>query len=253
MKPIQIRRMKDKNEKFYTDKGELFNLPMKLLIIGRSQLSGKSNFLGNLLLSDDPRLYGDDFEGENIYLFTPSVTDHKLKVIIRNKEIPKSNIFTEMNDDIIDALYENIQEEYEELVEDGERPPNVLFIFDDMSFGGSTKTKAMEKLFCNGRHLNISTIVTAQKYTQIGTCARENSTGIVMFNSTDKQLELMSEDNNYFENKKDFRKLFRTLTEKPHSFMVVNYSNPSEKMYMNNHFQPVGKCGKPKNGECKCP
>ena len=60
-------------------------------------------------------------------------------------------------------------------------------------------------------------------------------------------------DNNYFENKKDFRKLFRTLTEKPHSFMVVNYSNPSEKMYMNNHFQPVGKCGKPKNGECKCP
>ena len=62
---------------------DLFNLPMKLLIIGRSQLSGKSNFLGNLLLSDDPRLYGDDFEGENIYLFTPSVTDHKLKVIIK--------------------------------------------------------------------------------------------------------------------------------------------------------------------------
>ena len=61
MKPIEIKRMKDKNEKFYTNKGDLFNLPMKLLIIGRSQLSGKSNFLGNILLSDDPRLYGDDF------------------------------------------------------------------------------------------------------------------------------------------------------------------------------------------------
>ena len=210
MKPIEIKRMKDKNEKFYTNKGDLFNLPMKLLIIGRSQLSGKSNFLGNILLSDDPRLYGDD------------------------------------------ALYENIQDEYLELIEDGERPPNVLFIFDDMSFGGSTKTKAMEKLFCNGRHLNISTIVTAQKYTQIGTTARENSTGIIMFNSTDKQLELLSEDNNYLQNKKDFRKLFRTLTEKPHSFMVCNYSNPKEKMYMNNHFQPVGKCGKPLDGGCKC-
>jgi hypothetical protein len=23
-------------------------------------------------------------------------------------------------------------------------------------------------------------------------------------------------------------------------------------MYMNNNFQPVGKCGMPKNGGCKC-
>ena len=64
MNKIEIKRMKDKGERHYTDKNDLFNLPMKLLVIGRSQLSGKTNFICSILLDDDPRLYGDDFKGE---------------------------------------------------------------------------------------------------------------------------------------------------------------------------------------------
>lgn len=253
MNKLEIKRMRDKGERHYTNKGDLFNLPMKLLVIGRSQLSGKTNFICSILLDDDPRLYGDDFDGENIYLFSPSATtDHKLKVLIRNKEIPKSNIFKGMDENIIEALYDNIEEEYLEKERDGEKAPNVLFIFDDMSFGGNIHNSAIEKLFCNGRHLNISTIVSAQKYTQLPSVARENATGMVLFNSTDKQLELMSDDNNYFENRKDFKKLFRNLTKEKHAFLVVNYSNDFDKMYMNNNFLAVGKCGKPKGDGCKC-
>ena len=254
MNKLEIKRMKDKGERHYSDKGDLFNLPMKLLVIGRSQLSGKTNFICSILLDDDPRLYGDDFDGENIYLFSPSATtDHKLKVLIHNKEIPKSNIFKNMNEDIIEALYENIQEEYLEHDSEGKKAPNVLFIFDDMSFGKNIHNSAIEKLFCNGRHLNISTIVSAQKYTQLPSVARENATGMVLFNSTDKQLELMSDDNNYFENRKDFKSLFRKLTKEKHQFLVVNYSNSFDKLYMNNNFEPVGKCGKPKGNGCDCP
>tara|TARA_Y100000361_G_C11141324_1_gene335264 strand:+ start:874 stop:1650 length:777 start_codon:yes stop_codon:yes gene_type:complete len=252
-KPIEILRMRDKGENHYTNKGDLFNLPMKLLVIGRSQLSGKTNFIGAMLLSDDKRLYGDDFDGENIYLFSPSATtDHKLKVLIKQKEIPNSNIFPTMNDEIIEIIYESVENNYIEKISENEKPPNVLFIFDDMSFGGKTKTDAVEKLFCNGRHLNISTIISAQKYSQLSTCARENATGMIMFASTDKQLELMSEDNNYYDDKKDFRKLFRKLTSERHSFMAVNYSNDFSKMYLNRHFQPVGKCGGVIGKDCKC-
>ena len=253
MKPIEILRMKDSGESHYTNKGDLFNLPMKLLVIGRSQLSGKTNFIGSILLDEDPRLYKNDFKGENIYLFSPSAkTDHKLKVLIFNKDIPKSNIFKEMNENILDALYENIEEAYLEAIEEKEKPANVLFIFDDMSFGNNTRNSAVEKLFCNGRHLNISTIISAQKYTQLATVCRENATGMILFNSTDKQLDLMSEDNNYFEKKNDFKGLFRKLTNDRHAFLVVNYSNDFEKMYMNNHFQAVGKCGKVKGAGCEC-
>lgn len=253
MNKIEIKRMKDRGERHYTDKNDLFNLPMKLLVIGRSQLSGKTNFICSILLDDDPRLYGDDFDGENIYLFSPSATtDHKLKVLIHNKDIPKSNIFSDVDENVIEALYDNIQEEYLEHEREHTRAPNVLFIFDDMSFGGKTKNAQVEKLFCNGRHLNISTIISAQKYSQLSTVARENATGMILFNSTDKQLEIMSEDNNYFEAKKDFRSLFRKLTNDRHKFMVVNYSNKFEKMYMNNNFEAVGKCGKPLKNGCKC-
>ena len=253
MDKIEIKRMKDKGERHYTDKGDLFNLPMKLLIIGRSQLSGKTNFLCSILLDNNPKLYGNDFKGENIYLFSPSATtDHKLKVLCFNKDIPKSNIFKEMDENIIDALYDNIEEEYLEHERENEIAPNVLFIFDDMSFGDKTKNRAVEKLFCNGRHLNISTIISAQKYSQLSTVARENATGMIMFSSTEKQLDLMSMDNNYFEKKNDFKGLFKKLTNDRHSFCVVNYSNPFDKLYMNKNFEPVGKCGKVIGKDCDC-
>ena len=46
-------------------------------------------------------------------------------------------------------------------------------------------------------------------------------------------------DHNYTTDKKSFRKMFRELTDEPHSFMVVNYSNPMGSRYMDKHFNPV--------------
>lgn len=251
-KKLSILKMHDSGESHYTDKGDLWNLPMKLIIIGRSQLSGKTNFLGSLLLQEDARMYRKDFKGEDIYLFSPSHdTDHKLKIMIQEKEIPASNIFPSMNENIIEALYENIQEAYLKAIAEGKKPVHSLFIFDDMSFGNKTKNSAVEKLACNGRHLMISTIITAQKYSQISTVMRENATGMVLFNCTDKQMDLISEDNNYLPKKDDFRKLFRKLTRERHSFMAVNYSNSADKMYQNLHFEAVGKCGKTLD-KCDC-
>ena len=253
-KKLSILRMNDCGEDHYTDKGLLFNLPMKLIIIGRSQLSGKTNFLGSLLLQEDSRMYRKDFKGEDIYLFSPSGdgSDHKLTTIINEKEIPRSNIYPKMDENIIEALYDNVQEAYLKAVAEKRKPVNSLFIFDDISFGNKTKNGAIEKLFCNGRHIMISTIITAQKYTQISTVARENATGMVLFNSSNKQLDLIAEDNNYLAKKNDFQDLFRKLTAENHSFMCVNYSNSAKQRYQNNNFEPVHSCGDVLE-ECRCP
>ena len=50
MKPIQILKCKDKKEKHYKKKENLFDLPMRVLCVGKSQFSGKSSFLLNILI-----------------------------------------------------------------------------------------------------------------------------------------------------------------------------------------------------------
>ena len=247
-KQLKVLRMKDSNESFHRKKGLLLDLPFKLGIFGKSQLSGKTNFLGWFLLYDDNRLYLNEFEGENIYLISASAkTDDKLKTLILNKDIPSSNIFTKYDEDVIETLYEILEEnfhsacdKYKETKKDEDRPVHNLMIFDDMSFGQNFKNSGiLEKIFCNGRHTLTSSIITAQKYTQIPTCIREQLTGAVLFSSSEKQLELMTEDHNYLQNKKEFKKLFRENTAKKHDFLFINYSNDIKDRYMNSNFESI--------------
>ena len=257
MKPIEIYRMKDKNESHHKKKGLLFDLPFKVACVGKSFLAGKSNLCLNLLAREDPRMYKNDFLAENIYIFSPSAdgSDFKLKQYIELMDIPSSNIFLTYDEAEITALYEILQENYNEAIENGEKPPMSLFYFDDMTFGGQLKKKMngiISKIMCNGRHILLSVLITSQMYVDLPRVVRENLTGLMLFSGTDRQLSIVEEEHNFFENKKDFRKMYREVSKDPHSFLVVNYSNPIETRYMNSNFLPVGKCGKPLNGGCKC-
>jgi hypothetical protein len=239
-KTFKIHPVIDFSESYYTKKEKIFDLPFRLNIIGKSQFSGKSNFIVNLLLKDE--YYLKEFEGDNIYIISPSITnDNKLKVLIKIKDIPSENLFDDFDEEVLEQLYNDIQEDYEEYVEDNKKPPNVLIIFDDVSFKGNLKTQRgiVSKLYCNGRHLNISTILTTQKYTDINTTCRENNTGCVVFSCSDRQLESILTDHNRLDNKKQFKKMFRDITKDPYSFMVINYTNKFDEMYLNQHFEKI--------------
>mgnify|MGYP001236056896 FL=1 len=247
---LEILKVKDYNEKFHKKKGNLFDLNFKLLIVGKSQLSGKGTILSNLLLREEKRFYSDDFnDGSDIYIISATArTDDKMKTIILNKDIPSSNVFTKFNEDELEVLYDYIQDNFNEAVEEykesgneKDKPKHSLIIFDDMSFDKDLKkSKSIERIFCNGRHIGLNVILTAQKYTQIPTCARENATGVILFASSDKQLDLITEEHNFLDNKKQFKKMVKDHTVKePHSFIIFNYSNPFDTMYMNKFFQPI--------------
>jgi hypothetical protein len=257
MSGVNIYKVKDKKEKFYTDKGLLFNLPFRILMVGKSQFSGKSSCIVNLLLQDDKRLYKNEFDGDNIYIFSGSLkTDNKMKLLIKQFDIPESNLFEEYSEEALEAIYELTEEEYEEAMEEKERPKNTLVILDDLAFGGDLKKKnagMINKIFCNGRHINLSIIATAQKYGgQLHTTQRENCSGIILWDCSDKQLDLIADDHNILEDKKSFKKMFRKRTEKPFSFMVVNYSNPRSQRYLSMNFEPIGSCGRTKSEGCPC-
>ena len=114
-KTLSIYKVKDEADKYYTKKDLIFDIPFRLLIVGKSQLSGKSNILVNLLLRDE--FYNKDFNGENIFLVSPSIkNDEKIKKIIKIKEIPEENLFTEYDEDVLKELYKMLEEEYEEAV-----------------------------------------------------------------------------------------------------------------------------------------
>jgi len=255
-KPINIYKVKDKKEKFYTDKGLLFNLPFRILMVGKSQFSGKSSCIVNLLLQDDKRLYKNEFEGDNIFIFSGSLkTDNKIKLLINQFEIPESNLFSEYSEEALEAIYDLTEEEYQEAIEEKEKPKNTLVILDDIAFGGDLKRKnagMINKIFCNGRHINLSIIATAQKYSQLHTTQRENATGVIVWDCSDKQLDLISDDHNILDDKKKFKKNFRMRTKEPFSFFVINYSNPREKRYLSMNFEPIGSCGRTKKEGCPC-
>ena len=246
----KILEVKDR-ENSYKIKKPYFDLPMRGVIVGKSQFSGKTNMIANMLMrpfdDDDEEgkeFYKNDFDPENIYIVSPSIhTDEKLNRIVDFLEIPVGNLMDHYDEIALENLYNYMEQDYVEAIREGERPTHKLVILDDCAYTGDLKKKAygvLSKLFCNGRHIMCSTIVTAQKWTQVMPTARENCTFACIFSCTDHQLRLVTEDCSILPKPIEFKRLFRKLTNKPYSFMVVNYKNRvGQGRYMDSDFRPA--------------
>jgi len=237
----KILRVRDKNEAYGTKKNITFNIPFRLSLIAKSGV-GKTNLIVNFFLQDDNHFYKNDFEGENIYIFSPSLkTDHKLKILIEQKDIPPSNLFMGLDMDILDAVYELIKEDYQEAIKEKEKPKNTVIIIDDcmdmLKNGG--KKNVLDKIAANARHQNCSFIITSQYYTKIPPCVRSNCNGMIIFETSDKILETICEEHAYCSHKK-FKKKFREITnESKHSFLMINYTNKKKDRYIDDNFNIV--------------
>ena len=236
--PHKVLRVKDLHDSYHIKK-ELFDLPMSMIVVGKSQLSGKSNFLTWLLCSDSAG-YSKDFLGENIYIISPSFSnDNKLKIIARQFDIPRTNIIEQFDEQLIDGIYEHVEEEYEDYESRGIKPPQSLILFDDCSFDPDfKKSKIVKKIYQNGRHILLSTIVTAQIYTNISTAARENSKAVILYDCSDRQIERIGFDHSTIP-MRDFKEMFRATTKKKFSFLCINYSNDNDKRFLNTEFSPI--------------
>jgi hypothetical protein len=241
-KHLEIYKVIDKADSYYTKKDLIFDLPLRIGIIGASQRSGKSSVIVNLVCRDE--FYNKDFKGENIYIISPSIeNDLKLKKMIEVKDIPDHNLFTEYDEGLLEELYNMLAEDYKNSVDSREKPTNKLIIMDDLSYSGALKNKThgiISKLFCNGRHILVSTLLTSQKYSDLLTTCRENLNGAVLFSCSNKQLDLIEQDHNFLKNKKDFNNMFRDATKEKHSFFVVNYTN-GEDLYQDSNFNFIKK------------
>ena len=237
MNDYTILKVNDKTDSYYTKKKDIFDLPARILIVGKSFLSGKSTVILNLLLRE--KFYKNDFKGENIFIVSNNAMDNKMRILKTEKDVDPHNfmMFSEAN---LEAVYEEVEERALEAIAEGKKPPNSLIVIDDVAFSGGLKEKTngtLSRIMCNGRHVNLSIIVTAQKYSQLSTTMRANASGAILFSNSMNEVEAMAQDFNYLESKKEFVTLFRKATKEKNSFLVVNFSEDS--IYQNSNFEPI--------------
>ena len=248
MNKLKILKMKDRTDNLATKKPKIFNLPMRLLLIGKTG-DAKSTYLANLLLREE--YYKKDFLSENVFIFSGSVKgDEKLRIIIEELEIPDENVFSNYDEEALEVIYELLQENYVDNLEDKVKKEkmNSLIIFDDLSWNDSMKAskeqKMIKKIFMNGRKFLISSIIISQKYSGgggIGTTLRENSSGLIFGKASNAQVESIEHDHNYLvgkNSKKDFMNMFKETTNKKYGKFIINFSNAPE-LYYNQDFVAV--------------
>ena len=233
----KILKVIDKSDSYYTPMDGIPDLPVRMVVVGKSQLSGKSTIILNMLLR--PEFYGGQFEPEDIYLVSNNKLDNKLRILADQLEVPGSNIMR-FSEDRLQSVYDHIEDMAAEAVEEGTIPVRSLVVVDDVAFSGDLKSKingVMSQLACNGRHANISTITTAQKYSQLSTVIRTNCTAAILFGNSQRELDLITEDMNFLQTKKEFVNVFRDTTREKNSFMVCDFT--SEGFYLDSEFKPI--------------
>tara|TARA_R110002020_G_scaffold83638_2_gene207849 strand:- start:358 stop:1071 length:714 start_codon:yes stop_codon:yes gene_type:complete len=231
----EILKIRDPSDKNFTPKNRLFDLPFRIALIGKSQFSlGKTTIILNLLLRD--KFYGKDFQGENIYIVSNNKADKKLLILAETKEIPDCNIMS-FDEATLEALYEIIEEQFE----DEKKKQNRLIIFDDVVATGGLKqaTGIVSKMIMQGRHIGLSQIYTSQKYSLLSTGLRSNITGAMIGGLSNKELELVEQDMNFLDNKKKFMTMIRNNTKNKRDFVIFNFSNDENEVYMNKKFEPI--------------
>jgi len=240
-KKLKVLKVKDRTDKMTISVNRLFDLPMRLLLFGKSG-HGKSNLLVGLLLNKN---YGYDkiFDGDRIFLFAPSpYADEKLKIIIEEKSVPDSNVFDEYSDELLLEVYDMLVEDFKDRAEEGEPLKMSLIVLDDLSFSGKLagRFNALAKVYCNSRKYLISVICLSQAYTQIAKNIRSQASGMIIFNTSNRELKSIEEENNYLKGGKSaFFEMFRNNVLTKFDFLCINYSNDYKELYLNSEFKNI--------------
>ena len=232
-KNYKVLCCKDKSDIHHINKEHIWSVPFRLAITGKSMISGKTNLLVNLLA----RFYDKDFDGENIYIVSPSLNTEKLKMLAKYKKIPDSNLFSGFDEDILNELYELIKDKHQSAVDLKEKPKHSCIVFDDCSWSGDLRNARygiISKLASNSRHQLCSCVLISQGYMDILPAFRQNMSGLVAFQSNLKEVENIADEHNTVTSRRNFIKKFQEATKKKHDFFSIDYSKDTPKRFKHN-------------------
>jgi hypothetical protein len=220
--PMKVKKLETKKSHLpqteYMSLNIINRFPSMLLIVGRSG-SGKSTVCTYICSSAE--FYGGGFF-HKIYLFSPTAGADDL---VEHMKLPKDHIITNPTDEklngLLDAQDSLIESKGIEWVGKHSR---VLFIFDDIiSHKKFLNGPAMLRLAAMGRHSLASSIILAQSYTRVPRPVRLQANGLILFPSSNSEIELLCEEYCPPHTKKGyFLNMVEQATDGEHSFLYIN-------------------------------
>lgn len=209
--------------------------PFRWVIIGPSG-SGKSNLIKNIAFNFYKKYF------DEIYIFIMSKDDaieyEKLSHSARISK--KTQIITKIDLDEIGELYFDIEEDnaYKKSKD------RILFVFDDAiidNISNHYKKNIIDRLFVAGRHANVSTIISTQKYKMLNANMRMTNANVVtVFNSNAKELQQIADEHNNLLNTNDMYEMLKELTKERFSFMTIDYTKKNlHDRFRNKEFKSI--------------
>ena len=204
-------------------------LPQSLnffMLISGKPGSGKTTLILNLICKRG-KMYNKKFD--KIFLFSPSLATMKDNPF---EELPEEQVYSELSEDILDAVLEDIEET-------GEK---VLLLIDDC-VNDIKKSASLQRKMCkilmNRRHLcgsggSVSVILTTQVYNKIPAPIRKTASHICVYHTKNKkELETIFDELITID-KKDYFDILNYTFKKKNDFLYLDVNKDHNNMFHRN-------------------
>ena len=229
IKPIKIKEYSVKQSEY----DHVGKLPIRTLLIGPSG-SGKTVLLQNMILD----IYKDCFS--RIYIFSPSITvdaswvpvkhyiEHDMKIDTKKEKIFFDHYDASELNNIIQTQHKII----EHMKKQGHKKLyQILIIVDDFADcpAFSRQSKLLHALFTRGRHTQISSIVSTQKWSALAPIIRINAVELFIYRLRNyKDIECYLDELSALYDKKTLLDVYNQATSQPYSFLYVKLTAPKK-------------------------
>ena len=200
---------------------EIPSLPLRGLLVGPSG-TGKSCILSSML---NFAPYKKAWKN-NVFCFSPTMREDQE---YQHLQIPDYRIIDHYDQEIITELYEE-QKEAKKYLKKGKELTHICIVLDDLITDLPTNQRSLlSKLFCTGRHLNISILIASQSYKLCARTIRMNLTCLIVLHCNQGEVKKISEESAA----SNFEELHEICTSTPYGFIVEIVNQPLEKRFRN--------------------
>ena len=234
IKPISIKQYEVKQSKYE----QAQKLPVRGILLAPSG-GGKGVLLQNMILD----IYRDCFE--RVYIFSPSINvDHTwlpVKSYLDNKislsEDEPSLYYDTYDPESLQAIIDTQRKIVEhQKTKRSNKLFSILIIVDDFADDPSfsRNSKLLHSLYVRGRHSQISTLVSTQKFAALSPLIRVNACSLYVFRLRNYQdLNTFLDEVSAIVDRKTLLQMYKSATDLDFGFLFVKLNSRSKKnMFM---------------------
>ena len=234
IKPISVKQYEVKQSKYE----QAQKLPVRGILLAPSG-GGKRVLLQNMILD----IYRDCFE--RVYIFSPSINvDHTwlpVKSYLDNKislsEDEPSLYYDTYDPESLQAIINTQRKIVEhQKTKRSNKLFSILIIVDDFAddVSFSRNSKLLHSLYVRGRHNQISTLVSTQKFAALSPLIRVNACSLYVFRLRNYQdLNTFLDEVSAIVDRKTLLQMYKSATDLDFGFLFVKLNSRSKKnMFM---------------------